>query len=310
MDYLNDIKKFISILVRSQKFHLLCISGAPGWAKTHTTRQFLSELGITYQMLGAYSTPLALYNHLSEFPNDISVIDDTAGLFYNAQALSILNAATWPGVAKTGKRIVTWTSTSEKVATPSFEYHGKIIVLTNFLPDTPQAKAFINRSLQYNIRLSGELISELLLSAANSGHFANTYCAVQVAKFLGAKAREFKQPGARCPISLRTLEIGVEIAEGDPMSWQDLLENAIPAVLQSPASASSLDSGAHILSSLGLSGMNVDQQFAEFHRATGKSRRAFFYQRKKLGLSSRHKLTSAVSSKTVGVPLDYSGGKT
>ena len=284
MDYLNDIKKFISILVRSQKFHLLCISGAPGWAKTHTTRQFLGDLDITYQMLGAYSTPLALYNHLSEHPNDISVIDDTAGLFYNAQALSILNAATWPGVAKSGKRVVTWTSTSEKVAVPSFEFYGKIIVLTNFLPDTPQAKAFINRSLQYSIRLSGELISELLLSAAKSGHFANTYCAVQVAKFLGEKAREYRQPGARCPISLRTLEIGVEIAEGDPESWQDLLDNAIPAVLQNPNNGISQDSSSKILS-LGQSGMNVEQQFTEFHRATGKSRRAFFYQRKKLGLA-------------------------
>jgi hypothetical protein len=284
MDYLNDIKKFISILLRSQKFHLLCISGAPGWAKTHTTRQFLGELGASYQMLGAYSTPLALHNHLCDFPKDISVIDDTAGLFYNAQALSILNAATWAGVGKSGKRVVTWTSTSEKVVAPSFEFQGKIIVLTNFLPDTPQAKAFINRSLQYNIRLSGELIAELLLSAAKSGHFANTYCAVQVAKFLGAKAINYKLKNARCPISLRTLEIGVEIAESDPESWQELLENAIPTVSGS-ANGSSQDSKSDILSTLGQSGMNVEQQFVEFHRATGKSRRAFFYQRKKLGLS-------------------------
>jgi len=285
MDYLNDIKKFISILLRSQKFHLLCISGAPGWAKTHTTRQFLAELGASYQMLGAYSTPLALYNHLCDFPADISVIDDTAGLFYNAQALSILNAATWAGVGKSGKRVVTWTSTSEKVAAPSFEFQGKIIVLTNFLPDTPQAKAFINRSLQYNIRLSGELIAELLLSAAKSGHFANTYCAVQVAKFLGAKAIDYKLPNARCPISLRTLEIGVEIAESDPESWQVLLEKAIPTVSPVPVNGSSQESKSDILSTLGQSGMNVEQQFAEFNRATGKSRRAFFYQRKKLGLS-------------------------
>ena len=285
MDYLNDIRKFIGILLRSQKLHLLCVSGAPGWAKTHTTRLFLNELGASYQMLGAYSTPLALYNHLADYPNDISVIDDTAGLFYNAQALSILNAATWPGVAKSGKRVVTWTSTSERVTTPSFEFHGKIIVLTNFLPDTPQAKAFINRSLQYNIRLSCELIAEQLLAAAKSSHFANTYCAVQVAKFLGAKAREYKQSNAKCPISLRTLEIGVEIAESDPESWQELLENAIPSIPAMPSTAAISNSGTDILAGLGHSGLNVEQQFAEFHRATGKSRRAFFYQRKKLGLS-------------------------
>ncbi len=272
--------------MRSEKFHLLCISGAPGWAKTHTTRQFLSDLGTNYRMLGAYSTPLALYNHLSNFPHDISVIDDTAGLFYNAQALSILNAATWPGVTKGGKRVVTWTSTSEKVAVPSFEFHGKIIVLTNFLPDTPQAKAFINRAMQYNIRLSGDQVADLLLYAAKSGHFASTYCAVQVAKFLGAKAREYAQSGARCPISLRTLEMGVEIAENEPESWQELLESAIPGVapaLKGVAVKSSMD----VLKSLGQSGLKISQQFAEFHQATGMSRRSFFYQRKKLGLTCK-----------------------
>lgn len=286
MEYLNDIKKIIRILMRSQKFHLLCISGAPGWAKTHTTRQFLSELGTSYRMLGAYSTPLALYNHLSNFPHDVSVIDDTAGLFHNGQALSILNAATWPGVSKGGKRIVTWSSTSEKVSVPSFDFHGKIIVLTNFLPDTPQAKAFINRSLQYNIRMSGEQIADQLLVAAKSGYFASTYCAVQVAKFLGARAREYKQSGARCPISLRTLEMGIEIAENDPGSWQELLESAIPGIAPAPPGDTG-NCGADILVSLGQSELNVSQQFAEFHRATGKSRRAFFYQRKKLGLSRK-----------------------
>lgn len=285
MEHLNDIKKFISILLHSKKFHLLCVSSAPGWAKTHTTRQFLGELGVSYKMLGAYSTPLALHNHLCDFPNDVNVIDDTAGLFYNAQALSILNAATWPGVTEGGRRVVTWTSTSDKVVAPSFEFRGKIIVLTNFLPETPQAKAFISRSLHYNIRLSSERIAELLLETAKSGHFANTYCAVQVAMYLAAKAREYRHPNSRCPISLRTLEIGVEIAESNPESWQTLLDNAVPTVPQTLLKGSPLSTAESTLANLDRSGLSVERQFEEFHKATGKSRRAFFYQRKKLGLS-------------------------
>ena len=147
------------------------------------------------------------------------------------------------------------------------------------------SKAFINRSLQYNIRLSGEQIAHQLLVAAKSGYFASTYCAVQVAKFLGAKAREYRQPGAKCPISLRTLEMGIEIAENDPDSWQDLLQSAIPSIAPAPSKGGGTSSSADILASLGQSGLTVAHQFAEFHRATGKSRRAFFYQRKKLGLS-------------------------
>jgi hypothetical protein len=108
---------------------------------------------------------------------------------------------------------------------------------------------------------------------------------VQVAKFLGAKAREYKQPGARCPISLRTLEMGIEIAENDPESWQELLESAIPGIAPAPVKGTTTQSSADILESLGQSGLKVTQQFVEFQRTTGKSRRAFFYQRRKLGLS-------------------------
>jgi hypothetical protein len=82
MDYLNDIKKIIRILIRSQKFHLLCISGAPGWAKTHTTRQFLSELGTKYRMLGAYSTAIALYKLLTGASTNFLDIRPVPFLFF------------------------------------------------------------------------------------------------------------------------------------------------------------------------------------------------------------------------------------
>jgi hypothetical protein len=141
--------------------------------------------------------------------------------------------------------------------------------------------------LQYNIRLSADQVADLLLSAAKSGHFASTYCAVQVAKFLGAKAREYAQSGARCPISLRTLEMGVEIAENEPESWQELLESAIPGVAPALLKGVAVKSSVDVLKILGQSGMKVSQQFTEFHQVTGMSRRSFFYQRKKLGLSHK-----------------------
>ena len=109
----------------------------------------------------------------------------------------------------------------------------------------------------------------------------------QVAKFLGAKAREYAQSGARCPISLRTLEMGVEIAENEPESWQELLESAIPGVAPALLKGVAVKSSVDVLKILGQSGMKVSQQFTEFHQVTGMSRRSFFYQRKKLGLSHK-----------------------
>ena len=78
--YLNDIKEFIQLLLVSERFHLLTVMGAPGWAKTHSTRATLQELGVEYSLLGSYATPLALYNKLAEDHRQTIVIDDCADI--------------------------------------------------------------------------------------------------------------------------------------------------------------------------------------------------------------------------------------
>ncbi len=284
MDYIDCIEKLIKVLRSSGKFHLLCICGAPGWAKTYTIRRVLTEEGADYQMLDIYSSPLALYNHLADCSEQILVIDDASDLFFSPKAISILNAATWSGISQSSKRTVTWPSNSEKVSIPPFEFRGKVIVLANFFPEAPQAKALIDRSLHYNIRLAPTKIPDLLLSAAYSSHFENTCCAVQVAKYLGKKALQYESHG-HCPISLRTLEMGVEIAEADPESWKDLLGRLLPQAdgKLSKEGVNQLSGG--LISKLSTSEMTVEQQYEEFRKVTGKSRRSFFYQRKSLGLA-------------------------
>lgn len=273
MKHMNDIARFIALLVKSSKFHLLTILGAPGWAKTYTTRTALEKLNIDFDCLGSYSTPLGLYNHLCRAPDKLIVIDDTAGLFHNSQAMSLLNAASWPGAEGDNRRVLTWTSTSEMAASPSFEFRGKIIVLINFMPETPLAKAFVNRSLHYRIQLDDEIIGELLSSAADSTeHFADSQLAQKVAKFLADCARFFDIN----KFSLRTLEMGYEFAQLEPEGWQDLLLRTLPPVAPDI-----------VVRELDASEERIERQFEEFRRVTGKSRRTFFYIRDRLGLKHR-----------------------
>lgn len=279
MNYLSNIQKFVELLVRSQKFHLLCISGAPGWAKTSTTRQTLTALVAPFEMLGSYTTPLGLYNHLFNFPNSITVMDDTFGLFSNPIAISILNAATWPGMSTSEKRIVSYTSTSELVAAPSFEFTGKIIVITNSFPSNPQTKAFLSRSLHIDLHITANSIGEHLLAAANSGYFSEQDTAIKVATYLGERSKLFRN-SIDCPISLRTLEIGIEIARTNPLEWIELLGNMLP-VRQSDTSSNHLSNSKNALVGLINSSIPVQQQVEEYIRITGKSRRSFFYEKKK-----------------------------
>jgi hypothetical protein len=278
MRYVAEIRRFVELLLLSERFHALVIIGAPGWAKTHTTRTILAEKGVPYRLLGSYSTPLALFNALAEAPDKLVVLDDTAGVFNNTQALSILNAACWPGADSGGSRRVIWTSTTEKAVLDGFDFRSKLIVLTNHMPQTPPAQAFINRALNYQIEITCDLVGDLLAEAAASTvHFADTRRAQDVAAFLAEQAR-LHDPGK---ISLRTLELGYEFATLDPKGWRDLLVKALPKPVPSRRAPEQL------VVELAGSAMKVEEQASRFCQVTGKSRRSFFYIRDRLGLTGK-----------------------
>lgn len=285
MDHTKEIESYIKVLLKSERFHILTIAGPPGWGKSFRTRETLLNLNIDYEFLGSYSTALALYNHICEFPDKVTVVDDASGIYGNPQSMAIINAASWPGSSHGGKRLVKWASTSELVAQPSIEFTGKLIVLTNFLPDTPQIDAFRNRSLHCDVSVSPEEVGELLSKAVKK-NFATSKTAPAVADYLGSLALEFSNRNEHCPISLRTLEMGVELAEIDSDNWENMLKRALNKIPRKSKTLKTESKQQPMVSLLQSSGMKVEEQFKEFQRLTGKSRRAFFYARKKQGLQS------------------------
>ncbi len=271
MDHLTEITSFIRLLLSSQQFHLLLVQGPPGWGKSSLTKAVLKSLGVGARELGSYCTPLALFNGLVADPTSLLLVDDTHGIFQNPLAMSLLNAATWPTGAD-GKRIVRWTSTTEKAAADCVDFSGKLIVLKNYLPDSPQAGAFKNRALNYRLDVSRAKIGGLLLDAAQSkAHFDNTKLAIEVAEFLGQQAL-FHGPSE---ISLRTLRMGYELASVDSVRWQELLLKGLPR-----------RNHEQLVEELARSGLKVKEQEELFLRQTGVHRRKFYYLREQLGFAS------------------------
>lgn len=282
MDHLAEITSFIRLLLESQHFHLLLVQGPPGWSKSTITKTVLENLEVEYRELGAYCTPLALFNGLVENPDGMLLADDTSGVFQNLQTMALLNAATWPS-GPDGKRIVRWTSTTEKAAADMVDYSGKLIVLTNHVPDTPQTAAFKNRALNYQLRVTKEMIGSLLLTAAKSKeHFSDTRLATDVARFLGQQAH-YHGPNE---ISLRTLRMGYELASVDQERWQDLLLKGLPT-----------PDPHQVVIELDRSTMKVKEQEALFTKQTGFQRRKFYQIREQLGLVSetRSKATKVIA---------------
>lgn len=292
MQHLSDIASLVKTLQQSTKIHALIVQSAPGFAKSSTINRVLSELNIPFRSLGSYSSPLFLYNSLCETPDTMLVLDDCA-VFGDPAAMAILKAATWPSSGSDGQRVVAWGSTAEKVMQPSVVFTGKILMLTNAIPGGRSAESFLSRALYLHLEFSPNQIEEMLLEAArNPQLYADADQALNVAKFL---IKQLKN-GDTSKISLRTLEIGYELALANPEKWRVLLPKLLPNV-----------SPSDLVLQLNENHPSVDDQVKEFIRRTGLSRRTFFNYRKKL------KLASGFSSEVVEIErynaLSEAGGQ-
>jgi len=261
--HLEDMRALVDLLLASSNFHSLIVEGAPGWGKSSAIDKLLREKSISFVALGSYTTPLRLFQFLEKNPNGLVVIDDCAGIFGDSIAMSILKAATWPSSGSDGTRLVTWGTTSEKLSTQEFFYDGKIILLTNLVPESGDGAAFTSRSLHYCVTPGPLEMEELIHSVASTPSvFPNTALANEVANVLIERGRAANFRG----VNLRTLQLGYEMANTNPASWKILFQRLLPTA--DPFRLAYLST-----STTG----TVEDQFREFHRATGLSRRTFFY---------------------------------
>lgn len=270
MKHIDDIKGLAEMLMSGPIYNSLIVQSPPGWAKSTTINKILDDLGKPWSYVGSYSTPLFLYNALVAHPDKILVLDDCAGLFDNLAAMAILKAATWPS-AGTGDRIVSWGSTSEKVSAPIVNFKGKLILLTNVLPEGRDAAAFKSRSLFYNIKFTKGNIANMLGEAAcQKKYFPNQKRAKQVAKFLIDKLeeRDYTQ------FNLRTLHQGYLAADVRPTDWKDLFSKILPDVKP-----------RELVKQLSATDDDIEDQARHFQKVTGMTRRYFFLLRQEMGMT-------------------------
>ena len=265
MKHIEDIRALTDLLLTSKNFHSLVIEGAPGWGKSTAVEKILRDRNTSFMTLGSYTTPLRLFSFLSQNPKATVIIDDCAGIFGDSIAMSVLKAATWPSSGTDGTRLLSWGTTSEKVAIQEFFFDGKIILLTNRVPTGGDGLAFISRSLHYSITPSAEEMENIVRAIALSDRFPDVKLATEVVACLVEQGKKSDFRG----VNLRTLHMGYELAISDRSNWKELFVKLLPA--EDPTRLAYIDA-----SSINVS---VEEQFREFHRQTGLSRRTFFYHR-------------------------------
>lgn len=266
MDHVSAIRKYIEAIIDADDMHSLIIEGPPGWGKTTSVEESLKLAKIEALHLGAYSTPLNLYNFLAENSDGVILLDDCAGIFNDPSAMAILKAATWP--SRRNKRLVKWGSTSSKAAADEFEFFGKLIIVCNSFPKTADGEAIRSRGYARRIDIKISEAKRLILEAAAlKKWFTKTKLSTEVAEFLVSQITESSLP----QISFRTLKKGYRLAEVHPDSWRELFADTLPKGTVEPGI---------LIKELSKQNLMVKDQKRIFIEKTGLSSRSFFNYRK------------------------------
>jgi len=280
MKHVETIKAFIKTLMNSESFHALVVQSPPGWGKSTTIDVALADLAIDAVVAGSYATPLHIYNTLCRHPDSMIIFDDCAGLFSDQKSMAILKAATWQssgqGATTRTSRRVAWGSTSDKAEQASLDFTGKLILLTNVVPAGKETEAFLSRCLSYRINIGDDEVKQMLLSvAASSTHFPKSELALDVARYLVDNSTR----ADLTKLNLRTLKMGYDLAVTHPDAWRELFVYLLPRKSEP----------SDLISQLLQSGLPSKEQEAKFVAATGLSRRTFFNQKKRLGMTRSYR---------------------
>lgn len=271
LDHIATIKRLLLTVQASTRMHALIVEGPAGWGKTTAVDEAMGIAGVAGVHVGAYSTPLHLFNFLYQNGDRFVVIDDCAGLFCDPSAMAILKAATWPQ----GKgRTIRWGSTSSKAMVDEFVFMGKLIIICNSFPTTADADAVRSRSFPCRIDVNVERAKELLQRAASDAKwYPDASTARAVTDFLCQRVTS----DSLSQISYRTLQMGYELAQHNADHWENLLE---------PMIANSMpENPKKIIRSLAKKNLRVKDQLRMFEKSTGLKRRTFFKYRRELNLT-------------------------
>ncbi len=268
-DHTHTIKSLLLTVQASDKMHALIVEGPAGWGKTTAVYDAMKQAGVLGVHLGAYSTPLNLFNFLHEHSDKFIVIDDCAGLFNDQSSMAILKAATW-GQSK--GRVIRWGSTTSKAAIDEFVFNGKLIIICNSFPSTPDAEAVRSRSFPFRVDMTIRRAKELLIkAAADKSWYPDTKKSQAVAKFLSSRLTD----SALTQISYRTLQMGYELAKHNGDQWEILLNAMIISNPEDPKK---------LIRKLAKQELKVKDQLQRFEEETGLKRRTFFKYRKEMNL--------------------------
>jgi hypothetical protein len=267
----------------------LYLVGRPGTGKTRTVCDHLDGLKVPYTLRNARMTSQGLYQHLSEHPEGVSVLDDISTLWQERPAQQILLAAMNGDPRE--ERVITYT-TAEVDGRKSFWYRGSIIGISNLpLRRDPVADALQSRTTILEHNPTDEMLAALGRSIAAKGWRDLTAPeASEVVEFVIAAARTNEHR-----LDLRSITKGFEdyrLWRDEPIRtrWQDLITSSmkrlaspnVKSLGQADKRQLYLDVAREVYEKFPGRGQKVERD-AEWSRRTGLSPDQLYRYKKEAG---------------------------
>lgn len=267
-------------MVTSKRINSLSIVAKPGIGKSHTiTDQLKQDVGKSgYVKISGYCSPLSLYHKLYEVHDGgVLVLDDVAGIPKDERSMELLKAATWTEDEEDG-RVVSWETTSGKLeAPPSFKFEGTVISVFNDLPDNEMSRAFIDRSLTYNMAFTYHERLHIMREVAKKPYENLSYEErIEVVDYIE------QNTGPGDEVNMRTMFNIFDIRVCEPERWDLLAEDQIDPNQELKLVRQLLDDHE-----------TVGEACSEFQETTGKSRSTFYRKKKKIVGDADEGLTAA-----------------
>jgi len=269
----DDLYKLMDVLIESPRVHGLMVLGPAGIGKTYNVLKYLKDHKIDYSLVKTYTTPLALYAYLYNHRNDrIIVFDDVDGIWENDHSAALMKSALWED--DQGRRLE-WHSTSKYLEQlglsdiDGFYLKAKIIFMCNKTRDNPHVAAVLSRILHYKFRYTRvELYEEARrICEADTHYNLTTEEKLEVAAFINDMAAQY---------DFRTIVQGLTIrehADKHGNDWRSILFD----ILQD-----SLNDQYKYVYETARKGAFVEEAVKGFVERFGKSRRTYFYIKKRL----------------------------
>ncbi len=262
-------------LVCRKMSHALFVFGSQGGlGKTRTILRTLEEEGVEPVLINSHITPLALYSTLYRHrTEEVLFFDDVDSMFSSMPHLGLLRSALWGS-----PRVVTYSSSQLSDLPQSFQTTARFIFAANVIPKRNDAfRAVLSRCDIFQLEASNAEVIEMMRSVAASGFRGITpEDAAMVIDFIAEHADDRQLSLRLLGPSLRKLNYARETG----IDWRPLVQSQLQTLGRKNEATKRLDNRAKdfrlLESVIRKHPTSVNDQQAEWCKATGKSRASFY----------------------------------